>query len=890
MKKSTPFKIRKAIINSSFIIASLLASTQSYSQAWTMLKNLEPNYNFGVMLLLTDGTVIAHNSTGGTYGTGWDKLTPDASGSYVNGTWTTIASMNYDRAVFPTQVFPNGKVLAAGGEYGSGATRGEVYDPVANTWTNTGAVTSGMNIYDGNSQILANGEILVGPQLGSNPSYDDLYYNVTTNTWSTAPIAPLDHDEAAWLKLPDYSILFVGISTTKSCRFIQSSSTWVSDANLPVQLYDPYGSEAGAAIMLPNGKAIFFGATGHNAIYTPSGTSSPGSWVAAPDFPKIQGSEVGTVDAPACMEPDGKILCAVSPVGTSAANEFLAPTYFVEYDYTTNTFSQVHDTIPGIGGDSIPIACYQNTMLMLPNGQVLLGINQSNASQTYWVYTPKGANLPQGKPVLNSVTKTGCGTYKITGKLFNGISEGAAFGDDWAMSTNYPLVRLTMGSTVYYCKTTNWNRIGAVQTDSLEDTAYFALPATLLAGTYTLNVVVNGIPSSNSTLTPYGITATVTSEVKCNGDSDAVAQVVAQGGSSPYTYKWTSGSTSSTATGLSAGNYTVTVKDNTGCTETASVIITQPLVLHANPSITATIKCYGASTGAVSVTASFGTSPYSYLWSNGGTTSSQTGLSAGTYTVTVTDANGCTKTASENLTQPTQLSNTAKITANVKCNGTNTGSGSSTVTGGTSPYTYAWTGGGTSSSKTGLSAGSYTVTVTDKNGCTATSSLTITQPTALSLTKGVDASSISNCNGKAWVTVSGGTSPYSYAWTPGGATTDTAKALCAGSYCCTVTDKNGCIDSSCISVVVSGIQEINGKASAIKIYPDPNNGYFTVTGVSKGQIVELYNYIGQQISTLVVDDATVHFNIFDKPSGVYLLRVITKDGQLVSQAKLLKVN
>ncbi|HTA28560.1 MAG TPA: kelch repeat-containing protein, partial [Bacteroidia bacterium] len=272
---------------------------------WTQVTNLAPDKNQGVMLLLTDGTVICHTQTGGGEGTGWDKLTPNASGSYVNGTWATIASNTYDRLFFSSQVLPSGKVYVAGGEYGHGDSAGEIYDPVANSWSLCGPVPNitpaglihqkMIGLDDGNSEILADGRVLEGPQVGLAPrgccsvtnGYNILYYNPTTNLYSVGPNSPLNHDESQWLKLPDNSILYVGLGTDSSCRYISATNTWVRDANLPVSLYDPFGEEAGSAFMLPNGKAIFFGATPHNAIYTPSGNTSPGSWVAAADFPTI---------------------------------------------------------------------------------------------------------------------------------------------------------------------------------------------------------------------------------------------------------------------------------------------------------------------------------------------------------------------------------------------------------------------------------------------------------------------------------------------------------------------------------------------------------------------------------------------------------------------------
>lgn len=200
------------------IMLFLCRFSSAQTGTWTAVANLAPHANMGVMLLLTDGTVICHNATGGTYGTGWDKLTPNAAGSYVNGTWTSIASMNNDRLFFSTQVLPSGKVYAAGGEYGPGGTKGEVYDPVGNTWTNCGAIPGGWNIYDGNSQLLYTGNILEGPQIGSASSYNILQWSPTTLNYTTEANAPLNHDEAEWVKLPDSSVLYVGIASQNSCR------------------------------------------------------------------------------------------------------------------------------------------------------------------------------------------------------------------------------------------------------------------------------------------------------------------------------------------------------------------------------------------------------------------------------------------------------------------------------------------------------------------------------------------------------------------------------------------------------------------------------------------------------------------------------------------------
>ncbi|HXB12885.1 MAG TPA: SprB repeat-containing protein, partial [Bacteroidia bacterium] len=462
-------------------------------------------------------------------------------------------------------------------------------------------------------------------------------------------------------------------------------------------------------------------------------------------FPKVGPNQVGTVDAPAAMLPNGHILCAVSPVGISPSEEFRAPTYFFEYDYTTNTFAQVTSVLPSLGVDSLKgINCDFTTFLLLPTGQVLLGINQQHISKQYWIYTPGSGPIPEGIPVVNSVYQTTCGAnFFITGKLFNGISEGAAFGDDWQMSTNYPLVRLSNGTNTYYCKTTNWNRIGAVQTDSLEDTAQFALPAGLPPGNYSLYVVVNGFPSSPFPFTPFAVSDSIIANVSCHGDSNGNLKAIVFGGVSPYTYAWSNATTTasiSNPTGaiLSAGTYTVTVTDSLGCTLTASAIITQPTVLTASITISANVSCNADSNGKLTSTVSGGTTPYTYSWTNGVTSAANSGLSAGSYTLTVTDKNGCSATATASITQPTALGISATTNNNILCTGDNSGSVSSVASGGTSPYTYSWSGGGTNSNKTGLTAGTYTITLTDKHGCTATASTVITQPAnALSATTSI---------------------------------------------------------------------------------------------------------------------------------------------------------
>jgi len=435
------------------------------------------------MILLSDGSVIVKTQTGSTDGAVWDKLTPDSHGSYVNGTWSVIAPMTDDRLYFSSQMLKNGNVYVAGGEYGSGGGTAEVYDPVLDQWTQVPQLSADDTFFDANSEILPDGRVLqslFNLNLGNRGNY---IYDPVSNSFSIGPSCLGPKAESSWLKLPDESILFVELLSRTSERYIPSLGTWVADATVPVSLYDTAVDETGPAVLLPDGRGFFMGSTGHTAFYHPSGNSSPGTWTAGPDLPDSQ----ATPDAPAAMMVSGKVIFVTSPQPDSI-NLFPTPASFYEFNYLNDSFTRIPTPI---GGDTISTAPYVTTMLDLPDGSVLFGI----WSTQYYIYVPDGTPLPSGKPTVDSIIKVDCSTYKITGKLFNGITEGAGYGDDWQMATNYPIVRLTADSNVYYARSYNWNRTG-VMTGSLPDTAMFTLPASLPLGSYWLEVVANGNPSA----------------------------------------------------------------------------------------------------------------------------------------------------------------------------------------------------------------------------------------------------------------------------------------------------------------------------------------------------------------------------------------------------------
>lgn len=324
----------------------------------------------------------------------------------------------------------------------------------------------------------------------------------------------------------------------------------------------------------------------------------------------------------------------------------------------------------------------------------------------------------------------------------------------------------------------------------------------LAAGSYTVTVTdaagCSTVDTAVVAATGGNISATVTSQSNalCNNQCNGSVTVSGSGGTAPYTYSWNTSPVQNTPTAanLCAGSYTVTVTDATGCQTTQTVTITQPPAMTLSSSTIA--DTCGQLTGSATVTPN-GTGPFSYSWNpNVGTTATVNNLASGSYTVTVTDASGCT--ASDTLVVASAPGNmTVNIASqnNVLCNGQCTGSVTVSGNGGTAPYTYSWntTPVQNTATATNLCAGTYSVTVSDAGGCTTIQSVTLTEPALLTLATSTDNAACGQPNGEASVTPQGGTSPYTYSWNTAPAqTTATATGLAPGQYIVTVTDANGC--------------------------------------------------------------------------------------------------
>jgi len=293
--------------------------------------------------------------------------------------------------------------------------------------------------------------------------------------------------------------------------------------------------------------------------------------------------------------------------------------------------------------------------------------------------------------------------------------------------------------------------------------------------------------------------------VSCAGSSNGAINISANGGTGSYTYAWSNASSTQNVSGLAAGNYSVVVSDVNGCTDTLYSILQEPPVLVAALDSLSqhngyNISCNGGQNGMVYVSVSGGVSSYSYSWSNGASGQDLSGVSAGSYTLVVTDQNNCQSVISASLSQPAALTYASAVSA-LACHGVPTGSVNATVGGGVEPYTYIWSNGSGTEDLSNVGAGTYTLTFTDANNCSSQGTAVVTQPDSLSLTKQLDNL---KCNGDTlgniFLNPSGGTAPYTYSWSDGSSSKD-LNNIPAGVYSVAITDAHGCVfnDTSTIT-------------------------------------------------------------------------------------------
>jgi hypothetical protein len=461
---------------------------------WTQVN--PPMYNGRLIqveheMLLPDGSVLLQNGLNFASNS-WFRLTPDSSGSYVNGTYTPVASSNVTRLFFASDVLQGGQVFVLGGEYTTlpisftqpppqtEVNTGKIYDPVANTWTpiaNYPQATFG----DGPSEVLPNGQVLAGWQGGT----ENYLYDPASDTWSQAASKLYGDvsEEEGWVKLRDGSILSVDINgsvANAAQRYVPQLNQWVPSGTTPAPLatdasYGNLQAEIGPGILLPDGRVFWIGATGHTALYSPSTTlTGTGTWTAGPDIPAgPDGTPMGATDAPCALEPNGTVLFTAQALN----NSYQDPVNVFEYNPASNQIVPV--PLPG----NANYVNFLARMLVLPNGQILYCDSQPNL----YVYTedPGTAPNPAWAPTISNITANTSRTFTLTGTQLQGLSEGSSYGDDAQNATNFPLLRLTdMAGNVSYAATYDFNTSGqtTVQTGSTPVSTQFSLPAGISDG------------------------------------------------------------------------------------------------------------------------------------------------------------------------------------------------------------------------------------------------------------------------------------------------------------------------------------------------------------------------------------------------------------------------
>jgi hypothetical protein len=508
------------------------------SGSWTTFNAPDTSsgtFNADLMLLLTDGSVLVHNADTGVVANAnqWLRLTPDQNGRYETGTWSGELNMQYARQWFASGVLRDGRVFAIGGEYStdpaspSDAWSGETFDPQTNTWTPISKPAAFEFVRgDCNGSVLADGRVLIGgasvtepPSTWSkltaiwDPAHDSwvqagLEFGAVAATTKEDPF-----EEETFNLLPDGSVLAPAVrDAPKAQRYLPWLDRWVDCAPCPVTL--AVGSingtleeETGPTVLLPDGRAFAIGGSGLTALYTPPPASSPtgpGSWTKGPSFPADTSATpnwptLTALDAPACLLPHGRVVCMGGTTVPDGPEYYPQNPVLLEFDpgSAATTLPQL-DVQPPLPAGKFTWQCF---FLILPTGQMLLSAQDS----TLFLYTPDPATSapnPAWKPAHISVDAhmTLGHSYTVRGTQINGLSQGAGYGDDGGMASNYPIVRLTHPATgqVVYVRSHHFSTMGVATGTAVPHdlhSCHIDIPSYLAVGHWILVVIANGIPS-----------------------------------------------------------------------------------------------------------------------------------------------------------------------------------------------------------------------------------------------------------------------------------------------------------------------------------------------------------------------------------------------------------
>jgi MYXO-CTERM domain-containing protein len=425
---------------------------------------------FGLWLM-TDGTVLSH----GTALNNWVILTPDAKGSYANGSWKSVASSMHARGGAQQHMLRDGRFFQAGGEYidGPACTAAlcpttEIYDPVANTWTPT--ATAQYDIGDTGSATLADGRVLDSTRTDNHIQI----YDPVTNKWTVPGTMPLQSgDENSWASLQNGGVLAVGYQADGAAIYDPATGKWIRTGPVPSGF--TMGDSGGISLMF-DGRVFVYGLNSHSYIYTPGATAAdPGTWAIGPTMLNKEAEDEFSDTLPNGMVWGGLVTMTYGP-----------GVVLQQFNPMTNTVSMATPTPDQ--GNPYPIG-YVN----LPNGQVMV-----TAANADWIYTPNTPPQDAWRPTVTSVVQNSDGSYTLTGAQLSGLINGADEGDDMTMAENYPIVWLRdEAGNVYYCRSFAFSNMMPSKGPTPE-TCQFTTPKNLPQGTYDLFVSAVGVQSKTA--------------------------------------------------------------------------------------------------------------------------------------------------------------------------------------------------------------------------------------------------------------------------------------------------------------------------------------------------------------------------------------------------------
>jgi len=488
-------------------------------------------------------------------------------------------------------------------------------------------------------------------------------------------------------------------------------------------------------------------------------------------------------------------------------NNILAGTYIVEVTDANDCFQQIGITVTDIAGPTASVTNIVDvTCAGLSNGQATVTVLGGTIPYNYlWdtntgnQTTPTASNLVTGLYSVNIIDDAGCVASTSANVPEPTPLSASLSGNDPScyLSIDGTLTGLAVGGTASY--SFSWAHDSNLSGPTALNVG---------AGNYVVTITDanNCVETASYQLSnPSPVTSTITpSDASCFNSCNGTGSVNHITGVAPYSYLWDDNNqqTGQLASGLCDGTYTVYIEDANGCLDTATTTINEPVVLASSITVFGNASCNAACDGFAMVDVTGGVLPYSYVWASGDTTQVAQNLCAGTHIVVITDANGCITSSQITISQPLPLFISRQI-IDASCYGECDGEVQTLTTGGTQPYSYQWNDPNlqTSATATNLCAGTYQMTVTDVNNCQHAETVSVTQPSILSVSTSTVSSNCGQSNGSACVGVIGGVSPYGYYWSdPNNQQSACATSLSSGTYTITVTDGNNCQMDSVITI------------------------------------------------------------------------------------------